>query len=62
MVGKYVNQLEESRLRDENVARKLNWGFLRYFALIAGFPIFLAGFITNFIPYIIPKVHLRQIH
>ncbi len=55
MVGKYVNQLEESKLRDENVARKLNWGFLRYFALIAGFPVFLAGFITNFIPYIIPK-------
>jgi hypothetical protein len=51
----YVNLLAKNRLRDENVARKLDWGFLRYFAVIAGFPIFLAGFIANLIPFIIPK-------
>lgn len=55
-VEKYVTLLAKNRLRDENVARKLNWGFLRYFAVIAGFPIFLAGFIANFIPFFIPRL------
>jgi 1-acyl-sn-glycerol-3-phosphate acyltransferase len=52
----YVNLLARNRLRDENLARKLNWGFLRYFAILAGFPIFIAGYIANFIPFFIPKV------
>ena len=55
-VENYVNLLAKNRLRDENIARKLNWGFLRYSAIIAGFPIFIAGFIANLIPFIIPKV------
>jgi len=55
-VENYVNLLAKNRLRDENIARKLNWGFLRYFALIAGFPIFIAGFVANLIPFIIPKI------
>lgn len=55
-VGNYVNLLAKNRLRDENIARKLDRGFLRYSAIIAGFPIFIAGFIANFIPFIIPKV------
>jgi hypothetical protein len=54
-VETYVNLLAKKKLRDENVARKLNWGILRYFALIAGFPIFIAGYITNLIPFLIPK-------
>jgi len=55
-VENYVNLLAKNRLRDENVARKLDWGFLRYFAIIAGFPIFIAGFVANLIPFIIPKI------
>jgi 1-acyl-sn-glycerol-3-phosphate acyltransferase len=55
-VENYVNLLAKNRLRDENVARKLNWGFLRYLAVIAGFPVFIAGYIANFIPFIIPKI------
>ncbi len=55
-VENYVNLLAKNRLRDENVARKLDWGFLRYFAVIAGFPIFIAGFVANLIPFIIPKI------
>ena len=55
-VENYVNLLAKNRLRDENVARKLNLGFLRYFAVLAGFPIFIAGFIANFIPFFIPKI------
>jgi 1-acyl-sn-glycerol-3-phosphate acyltransferase len=54
-VENYVNSLAKYRLRDENVARKLDWGLLRYFAVIAGFPLFLAGYISNLIPFIIPK-------
>jgi hypothetical protein len=55
-VENYVNLHAKNRLRDENVARKLDWGFLRYFAIIAGFPIFIAGFVANLIPFIIPKI------
>ena len=54
-VTEYTSLLKTSRLKDENFARKLNLGILRYFALIAGFPIFLAGYITNLIPFIVPK-------
>ncbi|MCU0472782.1 MAG: 1-acyl-sn-glycerol-3-phosphate acyltransferase [Bacteroidales bacterium] len=54
-VIKYAALLKTSRLKDENFARKLDWGFLRYFALIAGFPLFLAGYISNLIPFIVPK-------
>jgi 1-acyl-sn-glycerol-3-phosphate acyltransferase len=55
-VENYVNLLAKKRLRDENVARKLDWGLLRYFAVLAGCPIFIAGFISNLIPFIIPKI------
>jgi hypothetical protein len=55
-VENYVNLLAKNKLRDENVARKLDWGFLRYLAVLAGFPIFIAGYIANFIPFIIPKM------
>lgn len=55
-VETYVNLLAKNRLKDENVARKLDWGFLRYFAVIAGLPVFIAGYITNLIPFIVPRV------
>jgi|WetSurMetagenome_2_1015567.scaffolds.fasta_scaffold50832_2 1-acyl-sn-glycerol-3-phosphate acyltransferase len=55
-VKEYTEKLDKAGLRDENFARKLNWGFLRYFALIAGLPIFLAGYIANLIPFIVPRV------
>jgi glycerol-3-phosphate O-acyltransferase/dihydroxyacetone phosphate acyltransferase len=51
----YIEKLSAAGVRDENVARKLDWGFLRYLAVLAGFPIFLAGYISNLIPFIIPK-------
>lgn len=54
-VTKYAALLKTSRLKDENFARKLDWGFIRYLALIAGFPVFLAGYISNLIPFIVPK-------
>ena len=54
-VETYTNLLAKNRLRDENVARKLDWGFLRYFAVIAGLPLFIAGYISNLIPFLIPK-------
>jgi glycerol-3-phosphate O-acyltransferase/dihydroxyacetone phosphate acyltransferase len=55
MVKVYTDLLDSSGLRDENIARKLNFGWLRYFAVIAGFPLFLAGYISNLIPFIIPR-------
>jgi hypothetical protein len=55
-VENYVNLLAKNRLRDDNVARKLDWGLLRYFAVLAGFPLFIAGLIANLIPFIIPKI------
>jgi 1-acyl-sn-glycerol-3-phosphate acyltransferase len=51
----YTEKLSSTHLRDENFARRLDWGFLRYFAVVAGAPVFLAGYITNLIPFIVPK-------
>lgn len=55
-VAAYTEKLSSAGVRDENVARKLDWGFLRYFAVLAGFPLFLAGYISNLIPFIVPKI------
>jgi len=54
-VKTYTGMLSSGRLKDENMARKLDWGLLRYFAVIFGFPVFLAGYIGNLIPFIVPK-------
>ena len=54
-VKTYTEELSSTHLVDENFARKLDWGFLRYFAVIAGAPIFLAGYISNLIPFIVPR-------
>ncbi|MFH0842029.1 MAG: 1-acyl-sn-glycerol-3-phosphate acyltransferase [Bacteroidota bacterium] len=54
-VKSYSDSLDSARLRDENFARKLDFGWLRYLAVIAGFPVFLAGYISNFIPFIVPR-------
>jgi 1-acyl-sn-glycerol-3-phosphate acyltransferase len=54
-VAEYADKLRSEGLKDDNFARKLDWGFLRYFAVVAGFPLFLAGYITNLIPFIVPR-------
>ncbi len=54
-VRTYIDKLKAAGLKDENFARKLDWGLLRYFAVIAGFPVFLAGYISNLIPFLVPK-------
>lgn len=51
----YTELLANNGLKDENLSRKLNYGFFRYFAIIAGFPLFLAGYTSNLIPFIIPR-------
>jgi len=51
----YINKLKSSGIKDENIARKLDWGFLRYFAVIAGFPLFVAGYLSNLLPFIVPR-------
>ena len=55
-VQTYTDMLAKNRLKDENLARKLDWGFFRYFALIAGIPVFLVGYISNFIPFFVPRL------
>jgi hypothetical protein len=52
----YFEALSNNRLRDENFARKLDFGFLRYMAILAGFPVFIAGYIINLIPFIVPGI------
>lgn len=54
-VKAYSGLLDSLKIRDENIARRLDFGWLRYLAVIAGFPLFLAGFISNFIPFLIPR-------
>jgi 1-acyl-sn-glycerol-3-phosphate acyltransferase len=55
-VKSYSDLLIKNRLSDANIARKLDWGFLRYFTLIAGFPLFIAGYLSNLIPFLIPRL------
>jgi 1-acyl-sn-glycerol-3-phosphate acyltransferase len=54
-VKTYSESLSKNRLRDEYFARKLDYGFLRYFTIVAGFPVFIAGYLSNLIPFIVPK-------
>jgi hypothetical protein len=54
-VKTYTEKLSSAHLRDENFSSRLDWGGLRYFAVIAGAPIFLAGYLSNLIPFIVPK-------
>jgi glycerol-3-phosphate O-acyltransferase/dihydroxyacetone phosphate acyltransferase len=52
----YFSLLEKNKIMDENIARKLDLGFVRYLSVILGFPFFLAGYITNLIPFIVPRL------
>lgn len=54
-VRSYTDILRKNRLRDENIARKLDYGWLRYIALLAGLPLFIAGYIVNLIPFVLPR-------
>jgi 1-acyl-sn-glycerol-3-phosphate acyltransferase len=54
-VETYFEILAKNRLADENIARRLDYGFLRYFALVAGFPVFIAGYLINLIPFVVPR-------
>ena len=54
-VKDYSDALDSVKLRDENFAMKLDYGWLRYLTVVAGFPVFLAGYISNFIPFIVPR-------
>lgn len=50
----YFKILGSHKLKDENIARKLDYGFLRYLTVFLGFPVFIAGYLANLIPYIVP--------
>ena len=49
-VRAYTEKLDLNDLRDENIARTLDWGWLRYLSLVIGFPVFIAGYLSNLIP------------
>jgi len=59
-VKTYTGMLSANGVRDENLARKLDWGWLRYFTLIAGFPLFIAGYLSNLIPFIVPRSFTKK--
>jgi 1-acyl-sn-glycerol-3-phosphate acyltransferase len=55
-VRKYTDLLRKNRLRDENFARKLDYGFLRYISVLLGLPLFIAGYLANLVPYLLPRI------
>ena len=55
-VKRYFELLVKNRFKDETIARKLDWGALRYLSVILGFPIFLVGYVSNLIPYLVPRL------
>jgi hypothetical protein len=52
----YTDLLKTNRLKDENIARKLDYGLIRYLAVILGLPLFIVGYIANLIPYVVPRL------
>jgi 1-acyl-sn-glycerol-3-phosphate acyltransferase len=63
-VDHYVTGLKEQRIRDW-VVRDRGYGMVRSFwrilYLIVTFPLFLVGFITNVIPYLLPVYLVRNV-
>jgi 1-acyl-sn-glycerol-3-phosphate acyltransferase len=55
----YFSLLKRDHLRDENIARKLDYGALRYLVVIAGLPLFIAGYVANIFPFILPGLICR---
>jgi hypothetical protein len=53
---KYSDILKRNKIKDENIARKLDWGFVRYLSVILGLPFFIAGYLANLIPYTVPRI------
>jgi len=63
-VDKYVSGVKEQRVRDW-VVRDSGYSMLRslwrYLSLILTFPVFLAGFIPNALPYLLPGHLVRNV-
>jgi len=63
-VDKYTSCLKESKIRDW-VVRDRGYGLARsvwrYLTLVVAFPFFLAGFVTNAIPYLLPGYLVRNV-
>jgi 1-acyl-sn-glycerol-3-phosphate acyltransferase len=55
-VKTYMDLLKKNRLKDENIARKLDYGLIRYLSVILGFPLFIAGYLANLLPYLVPRI------
>jgi hypothetical protein len=55
-VKNYADLLKKNRLTDKNFAAKLDFNFFRYLALVTGFPVFVAGYLSNLIPFLIPRI------
>lgn len=53
---KYTDLLKNNSLKDGNISRKLDYGFLRYLSVLFGWPVYLAGIISNLIPYVVPPL------
>jgi len=54
-IKSYNDLLSLNRLSDESIARKPDYGFVRSLAIVAGLPVFIAGYLSNLLPFIIPK-------
>jgi 1-acyl-sn-glycerol-3-phosphate acyltransferase len=55
-VKKYSDLLGKNSLSDENFARELDYGVIRYISVVLGFPLFIAGYLLNLIPFLVPKI------
>jgi len=52
-VREYTGELSNAGIQDKNIAWKPDYGWLRYLAVFLGWPVFIAGYIANLIPYIV---------
>jgi 1-acyl-sn-glycerol-3-phosphate acyltransferase len=58
-VKAYFDLLAENGIKDENIARRLDWSVIRYLSVILGFPVFICGYLSNLIPFLVPKLTCR---
>ena len=55
-VRAYTDLLKTNHVKDENVARKLDFGFVRYLSILLGLPFFVIGYIANLIPSLVLRI------
>lgn len=59
-VREYTGKLSTEGIQDKHVAWKPDYGWLRYLVVFLGWPVCIAGYLANLIPYIVPAALTKK--